>query len=67
MYRIPVRKGLNMIFRTKLKEDELYKRNGQEVKVLEENKPFVVIEFKDGTIAEVFENEIYEENNNSDI
>lgn len=67
MYRIPVRKGLNMIFRTKLKEDELYKRNGEEVKVLELNKPFVVIEFKDGTIAEVFENEIYEENSNSDI
>lgn len=56
-----------MIFRTKLKEDELYKRNGEEVKVLELNKPFVVIEFKDGTIAEVFENEIYEENSNSDI
>lgn len=51
-----------MIFRTKLKEDELYKRNGQEVKVLEMNNPFVVIEFKDGQVAEVFENEIYEEN-----
>lgn len=57
-----MRKGMNMIFRTKLKEDELYKRNGQEVKVLEMNNPFVVIEFKDGQVAEVFENEIYEEN-----
>lgn len=57
-----MRKGMNMIFRTKLKEDELYKRNGQEVKVLEVNNPFVIIEFKDGKVAEVFENEIYEEN-----
>lgn len=52
-----------MIFRTKLINDELYKRNGEKVKIINrhENGINVNIEFNDGTVAEVYTSEITNE------
>lgn len=52
------------IFKTKLVNDELYKRNGEEVKILSyhENGINVTVEFKDGLVAEDrYSSEIIEE------
>ena len=51
------------IFRTKLVNDDLYVRNGQEVKIIDrhENGINVTVEFNDGTVAEVYSSEIIEE------
>lgn len=46
------------IFSSKFCNEETYKHNGEEVKILELNGCFATIEFNDGTTATVYENEL---------
>lgn len=57
------------IFSTKLVNDELYKKNGEEVRVLEvhENGINATVEFKDGTVAKVYTSEIITSHNGENI
>lgn len=53
---------MSKIFRTKIVNDELYKRNGEEIKILSRHKNGmnITVEFNDGMVAEVFTSEIHE-------
>ena len=49
---------MNMIFSSKFCNESTYAHNGEVVEVLEINGDFATIQFNDGTIAEVYENEL---------
>ena len=46
------------IFNSKFCNEETYKHNGEEVKIISKNEMFVIIEFADGTQAEVYATEV---------
>ena len=46
------------IFNSKFCNEETYKHNGEEVKIISKNGIFVTIKFTDGTQAEVYATEV---------